>query len=292
LQELDPDPIPVEETPEYQAFISTRGQVVNFDAAREFKEEFDSGLGEHHSKLIDFSANAQATLGQAIRAVLGASIKDLSDEQAIAWLLNPAQNRILGEVLNLTTMNKLTQALQVISYTFTRKISHTADSQDQRHRMVPAARPILAAHYSGELDYITPELVTRSPKALEIYREIMEKTFSTINQLLALGVRPDYALYRLPNAFPIRFEERGNLLNLHHKYRMRLCFNAQEEIWRASKEEAKQITQIHPLIGPWLLAPCGLRMAAHNSPFCPEGERYCGQPLWDKSIEKYPERII
>jgi hypothetical protein len=35
------------------------------------------------------------------------------------------------------------RALQHANYTFAKKISHTADSQDQRHRMVPGSRPLL-----------------------------------------------------------------------------------------------------------------------------------------------------
>lgn len=292
LNELDPDPYPLKETPEYQALTSLRKAQVDLDAAQKFNQEFDQMLGDHHSLLIDWMANAPQTLAQAVRSVIGISASNLSDEEAIGLVLDPAKNHLLGEVLNLTTLSKLSQSLHVVSYTFAKKISHTADSQDQRHRMVPAARPLIATHYTGEADYIIPTLVAQSPGGLRIYQEVMTKTFATINQLLAMGVRPDYALYRLPNAFPIRFIESGSLLNLHHKYRMRLCFNAQEEIYRASVEETQQISQLHPPIGKWLLAPCGIRWAAHTTPFCPEGERYCGQILWDKTVEEYPQRII
>lgn len=292
LTELDPDPYPLEETPEYQALISLRQQPVDFAAARRFSQEFDAGLEGFCSKLIDWSSNAPQTLARAVKAVIGTSGEQISDSEAVELVLNPAKNRTLGDVLNLTTLHKLSQALHSISYTFAKKISHTADSQDQRHRMVPGARPIIACHYSGEPDYITPALIAQSPEALATYQEIMEKSFRTINQLLAMGVKPEYALYRLPNAFPIRFVESGNLLYLHHKYRMRLCYNAQEEIWQASKEETQQISQVHPEIGRWLLAPCGLRWSAHTTPFCPEGERYCGQPLWDKTVGEYPSRLI
>lgn len=292
LRELDPDPFPLEETPEFQALTSLRQQPIDFDTAKRFNQEFDETLGGYHSLLIDWMPNTPQTLAQAVRAAIGAPASTLTDRKAIELILDPSQNRLLGDVLNLTTLSKLTQALHTVSYTFAKKISHTADSQDQRHRMVPAARPIITAHYAGEKDFIIPVLINQSPEALAIYQEIMERTFVTINNLLEMGVRSDYALYRLPNAFPIRFVESGSLIHLHHKYRMRLCFNAQEEIWRASREETQQITEIHPQIGKWLLAPCGHRWASHTTPFCPEGERYCGQPLWEKRVENYPERII
>lgn len=291
LKELDDDPYPLEETPEFLALTSLR-LAIDYRAAASFNTEFDRELAGLSSRLIDWSTNAPHTLAEAVRAVLGIETERLSDEKAIELVLDPANNRTLGDVLNLTTLNKVTQALHAVSYTFAKRISHTADSQDQRHRMVPAARPIISTHYSGEPDFITPALIRQSPDALSVYQAIMEKTFATINHLLEMGIPPEFALYRLPNAFPVRFVESGSLLFLHHKYRMRLCYNAQEEIWQASTQEAQQISRIHPQIGRWLLAPCGLRQSAHTTPFCPEGERYCGQHPWGKTSAEYPSRII
>jgi thymidylate synthase ThyX len=290
LKELE-DPYPLEKTPEFEALTTFRSSI-NFSAAKEFTQEFDRNLDGKISKLTDWYINGEKTIAQAVKNVLGLSKNRLSDTQAIELVLNPKNNKILGDVLNLTTLDKVAQALHTISYTFEKKISHTADSQDQRHRTTPAARPILATHYSGKPDYITSTLIKQSPEALKLYQEIMEKTFKTINQLLEMGIPREYALYRLPNAFPIRFTETGSLLNLHHKYKMRLCFNAQEEIWQASVQETQQISKVHPQIGKWLLAPCGLRWSAHTTPYCPEGERYCGRPVWNKNVEDYPPRII
>ena len=72
---------------------------------------------------------------------------------------------------------------------------------------------------------------------------------------------------------------------------MRLCYNAQEEIWRASKEEAEQILEVEPELGRWLLPPCGLRDRAGAKPICPEGTRYCGEPVWRYPITAY-RRVI
>ena len=295
LKEFDSDPLPLEETPEYQALTSLGRKINQIDpaAAKRFIKEFDDPLEDCQSRLMAWTVTTPQVIGDSVRGVLGATIKEISDEEAIAHVLDPNYNRLLGDVLNLTTMSKLSRVLNHVTYVFRKRISHTADSQDQRHRMVPADRPFLATHYSGEPDYITPVLIEQNPKALAIYKEIMKKTFATINQLLEMGVKPEHALYRLPNSFPIRFTESGSLLYLHHKYSARLCYTAQEEIWRVSREEAQQINQLHPSIGQWLLAPCGQRMAAHVSPFCPEGKRYCGQPIWkEKGILEYPDRLI
>src|SRR6185369_6241012 len=176
-------------------------------------------------------------------------------------------------------------------YTFRKKLSHAADSQDQRHRMTPASRPILAAQYTGEPDYITPELVSRQASAEEIYRTSMERSWRAVARLGDLGVDEEFCAYLLPNAVAVRFTESSDLLNLHHKLKSRLCYNAQEEIWRASVDEARQIRDVEPTIGRYLLPPCGLRLMTTTRPLCPEGTRYCGVPVWKLSIDEYSRTI-
>ena len=103
----------------------------------------------------------------------------------------------------------------------------------------------------------------------------------------------EYATYLLPNALAIRFNESGSLAAYNHKWIQRLCYNAQEEIFATSKEEVGQVKDVHPLIGRFLGAPCLLRHLSETKPFCPEGKRYCGVPVWKfgNNLDKY-ERII
>jgi len=105
------------------------------------------------------------------------------------------------------------------------------------------------------------------------------------------GGGAEAAAYLLPNALAIRFIESSDLLNLHHKHKMRLCYNAQEEIWQASLDEALQIAAREPEIGRWLLPPCSVRQRAGHAPYCPEGDRYCGVPVWRLQPREY-SRII
>ena len=127
--------------------------------------------------------------------------------------------------------------------------------------------------------------------ARQRYDDAMNDTWSAIRQLRALGVKDERVVYLLPNAVAIRFTESCDLLSMHHKLRMRLCYNAQEEIFAASKDEALQIQQVNPQIGQYLGAPCTLRHAAKIRPYCPEGDRYCGVPVWKIQIKDY-ERVL
>ena len=288
---LAEEPMALEQTLEYQTLTALHRPLTN-GAGRTFVDEFDHELGESTSKLVDYKLHGQETMAQAVRSVLGLSRDRLSDTQAIGIVLNPASNPYLSDALTLTTMSKLTRAMAHPHFTFKKKLSHAADSQDQRHRMVPASRPILAGHFvSNRPDYIVPALIRATPEALESYVRIMQKTWQAIEQLLNLGTPIEFALYLLPNAFPIRFEESGDLLHFHHKWVQRLCYTAQEEIWSACREEVLQVKARFPVIGQYLQAPCWPRSQARLRPYCPEGDRFCGVAVWKLPVEEYSRLI-
>jgi flavin-dependent thymidylate synthase len=282
------DPLPLEETPEHAAF---RELPRARSSDREFRAEFDRELDGRVSRLVDWKANNEEILASAVREVLGVPRSALTDSDAIALVLDPSRNRTLGETLTLTTHGKLSRALFHPSYTFRKKLSHTADSQDQRHRMTPGSRPALPGYLSEEPDYVVPMLLSEVPEALALYERTMRETWDSIGELRARGVSDEFAAYLLPNAVAIRFTESADLLNLHHKLAMRLCYNAQEEIWRASLDEALQIREINPRIGPWLLPPCTLRHHAGVRPVCPEGDRFCGVVVWRMDAAAYVRRL-
>ncbi len=280
------EPLPIEETPEFPFFEKR-----SLETTHEYLREFDAELGERCSRLSDYKIHQEATLAASVRDVLGLPKSALTDTEAIRLVLDPSRNRLLGESLNLTSHSKLSRALFHPSYTFRKKLSHTADSQDQRHRMTPASRPALLAHVTDTPDYIVPALIRQDDEIFRDYREVMSDCWERFGRLKRMGVPIEYALYLLPNALSVRMTESADLLNLRHKHAMRLCYNAQEEIWRASLEEAEQIRAVHPEIGRYLLPPCTLREMAQMRPICPEGERYCGVKVWRLDLHEY-QRVI
>ncbi|MDP9122707.1 MAG: FAD-dependent thymidylate synthase [Acidobacteriota bacterium] len=285
------EPIPLAETLEYQAFTALARPEGSGRGAAPFRERFDAALGGRVSRLVDWKVGNEPTVAEAVREVLGASPAELPDDQAIDLVLDPARNRYFGESLNLGTVSKLTRCLAHAHYTFRKKLSHTADSQDQRHRMTPASRPILAAQVDGEPDIVEPALLALDDTVAAEYREICAQAWEGMARLRRLGAPEEFVEYLLPNAVAIRFTESADLLHLHHKLTMRLCYNAQEEIWRASVDEAEQVRALHPRLGRWLLPPCGLRDRAGVHPACPEGARYCGIPVWRFDLADY-ERVL
>ncbi|MBI4041439.1 MAG: FAD-dependent thymidylate synthase [Deltaproteobacteria bacterium] len=257
----------------------------------QFVKEFDEVLKGKVSALIDSSSQAEKTLAHAVRTVLAQPKQVLPDEAAIELVLNPHKNKILSNTLNVMTFSKITRALHSVHFTFQKKLSHTADSQDQRHRMTPAARPLLSLHYRGIPDVMTPKLMTMVPKAHSLYEDVVDQTVQGINTLLKEGVSFEKAHYLLPNAWAIRLVESGDLLNWHHKWKLRTCYTAQDEIFYASVQELLEVERRFPLISKYIQAPCFVRKLAQVKPYCPEGDRFCGVPVWNLPITAY-ERII
>ena len=245
-----------------------------------FAAGFDARLGGRVSRLRDWSSDAEGVVGDAVRATFGLDGDDLSDDEAIDRVMNPARNLYRVDMLNVSHHSPMMRALHHVAYVFEKKLSHTADSQDQRHRMVPASRPLMTFADTAAPDVVTPRLLRQNPRALAVYERAIAEAWAAKNRLLELGVPLEYALYLLPNAKALRLVESGSLLSLQHKWTLRTCFNAQEEIYLASMDEIAQVQDVHPRLGRFLGPPCVLRNKI-VSPRCTEGSHFCGVPVWN-----------
>jgi thymidylate synthase ThyX len=240
-------------------------------------EAFDKSLDGRISRLVDYSVRAPEVIADAVRHVLGRL--DLDDAAAIDLALDPAKNPYRLETLNVSTHAPLMRALAHAHYTFRKKISHTADSQDQRHRTVPGSRPLLSRTVPDRVDVVEPELIRSDPACHARFVEACEAAWDARARLLAQGVAPESALYVLPNALAVRFEQSGSLLDLLHKWTMRTCLNAQREIWQASMDEIAQVGAVHPKLVEHVGPPCFVRDGLAR-PRCTEGSHFCGVPVW------------
>jgi thymidylate synthase ThyX len=277
---------PLEELPEWADRALLNG---DRRPGEEFAREFDRRLGGKTSRLIDCSPNAPRVIAESYRAVVGLTESQCIDAEAIDRVLNPSRNLYRLETLDVGVHAPAMRALQHANYTFAKKISHTADSQDQRHRMVPGSRPLLTLADTREPDYITPMLLAHNRRARELYDRAMQDAWAAKNQLLEMGVSPEIALYLLPNAKSIRLVESGSLLHLLHKWTMRTCFNAQEEIYAASMDEVAQLREVHPQLSRYIGPPCHLRTGV-TTPICTEGSHFCGVKVW-LDFPNTPRRI-
>jgi thymidylate synthase ThyX len=244
-----------------------------------FRAEFDATLEGRTSRLVSYDPAAESRVADAYRFAFGLSRTSVSDDEAIARILDPARNRYRLEKLNVTFHTAESRPLHHARYTFHKKLSHTADSQEQRHRMLPGSRPVLSLTAAREPDVVAPRLLDGNPKAREVFDRAVREAWEAKNALLDLGVPAEQAIYVLPNATAIRFVESGDLLFFLHKWVMRTCFNAQEEIYRGAMDEVEQVREVHPRLMYRVGPPCVVRHKLAR-PVCTEGEHFCGVPVW------------
>jgi len=267
LGPIEPDALPE------AGFPSAKGSGDRYAAA------FDARLGARWSRLRDTSPDAEAIVAESVRSVFGLDSDDMSDDEALDRVMNPALNPYRLDILNVSYHSPLMRSLHHANYVFEKRLSHTADSQDQRHRLVPASRPLMTFADTSQPDYITPRLIAANARARAVYDSAMQEAWTAKNRLLELGVPLEFALYVLPNAKTLRFVESGSLLALLHKWTLRTCFNAQEEIYLASMDEVEQVRGVHPRIGRHIGPPCVIRNGL-IAPRCTEGSHFCGVPVW------------
>ncbi|MDP3994767.1 MAG: FAD-dependent thymidylate synthase [bacterium] len=259
----------------------------------EQKQEFDSTLKNKQTLLRSIPENARSILADTVRNVLGIPSTQMSDKMALDNLLNPGKNKLLADVYETGMLDPMTSSLRQINLTFATRLSHTADSQRQRQRRTPGATPSIEALYDGRIDYSTPLVIRDNPALKDCYDEIMCKIYENIERAISAGISKEYALLLLPNAHNVRVVESGDLFDWIHRWKQRLCYLAQEEIFFISVEQVQQVLKELPDAQPIFLAPCGIRQKAIARPRCPEGERWCGKPVYNWQIEKYKkERLI
>ena len=244
-----------------------------------YAADFDGRLDGRWSRLRDAPPHAEQIVAESVRSIFGLTLDQMSDGEALDRVMNPARNGYRLDILNVSYHSPLMRSLHHVNYVFEKRLSHTADSQDQRHRMVPASRPMMTFADTERPDYITPRLIAANPRARAVYDTAMREAWDAKNRLLELGVPLEFALYVLPNAKTLRFVESGSLLALLHKWTLRTCFNAQEEIYLASMDELDQVRALHPAIGRHIGPPCVIRNGL-VSPRCTEGSHFCGVPVW------------
>jgi len=165
------------------------------------------------------------------------------------------------------------------------KLSLSADAQNQRHRRSPAIRPALKDIYKK--DYYIPPIIKEN--LLDEYIEAIEysyKFFEEQKEVLGFGE----AVYALTNAHNIEIIEKDDFNEFTHKAQMRLCYNAQQEIFDIVYKQIKQLKENGVNVDNFL-PPCAVRFKQGLKPYCPEGDRFCGVKVWKLEFEDYTREI-
>ncbi len=264
------------------------------DYAFSYKEEFDTLLSNSSVKLdLDFH-DPSAKLIRAVRLITGQGSSTLSDEDALCLIIDPSQNPHLSSTLGEITLDHLSQALNQVNLSAVVSLSHTANEQLHRHRGLNHTTPLLLPIPTSTADIVTPLILQHNPEALALFHSIHNENSTRLNYLLSQGVPLESLQYLLTNATRVRKTISGPLGAFYHFIKARTCYTAQEEIFAIAVGLANQIGDLDPRLGAHFTspAPCGIRHQAGITPFCPEGDRFCGIRIWNFELKNYPPRTI
>ncbi|GAX86746.1 conserved hypothetical protein [Lebetimonas natsushimae] len=168
------------------------------------------------------------------------------------------------------------------------KLSLSADAQNQRHRRSPAIRPKLKDIYKK--DFYIPPVIEENKEVKDIYLKAIDRSYEFFEKE-SIGLGFGEAAYALLNAHNIEIMEHDDFNEFAHKAQMRLCYNAQEEIFDIVYNQVKQLKNAGVSAASKFLPPCAVRYKQGLRPICPEGERFCGIKVWKLNFEDY-NRII
>ncbi len=173
-------------------------------------------------------------------------------------------------------------------FSSTMRLSLSADAQNQRHRRSLAIRPKLETDFN--VDFYIPEIIRELPEAEIIYKNSIVDSYNfflKMREKLSFGE----SAYAIPNGHLITIIERNDWSSFAHKAQMRLCLNAQEEIFNLTLDQVKKIKELEIDGNENLLPPCGLRWRDKIFPICPEGDRFCGVKVWKLNISDLKREI-
>jgi flavin-dependent thymidylate synthase len=165
------------------------------------------------------------------------------------------------------------------------KLSLSADAQNQRHRRSPAIRPALKDIYKR--DYYIPPIIKEN--FLEKYNEAIEYSYNFFEEE-SRNIGFSEAVYALSNAHNIEIIQKDDFNEFTHKAQMRLCYNAQQEIFDIIYKQIVELKKEGVNVDNFL-PPCAIRFKEGIRPYCPEGDRFCGVKVWKLDFSEYKREI-
>lgn len=160
-------------------------------------------------------------------------------------------------------------------------ISHSADSQNQRHRTTLKIRPNIKDYFDNLKEkYYIPKFLELDKELKKEYIDIMNKTYSFFEEQ-ANKYGFEKCIYLLPNSQKVFIHDIDNLFYYSHKAQKRLCYNSQEEIFDMTVQQVEQLKEEGLDTDKFNLnAPCVVNFKYGTRPYCTEGVRFCGVKVW------------
>ena len=160
-------------------------------------------------------------------------------------------------------------------------LSRIASHQLVRHRIASFSQQSQRYVKMDKAEIVTPDSVSRSPEASEIFKEQAARCHEAYVKLTDMGIPAEDARFILPHGWETKLVLTMNARELHHFFSLRACRRAQWEI----QELARKMLRLVRGAAPLLFGAAGPKCLASG---CAEA-RPCGKPY--KNMEELLEGI-
>ena len=269
-----------------------------WNAASEKFPELDSFVRDVDVKFVSFKKNSLSD--RALSRILSLLRNEKGEYDNVRILsytslepLKIAYNLLsqdfvdLNDRLGRMNISGQSKVLDNFVLSFVYSLSHSADSQFQRHRAVNSLSTPSFYQVKSK-NYVMPKHMLHSKEAQEVFNSFLERNYNARLELIRLG-ESSAASYLLPNATRVYGVATSGFYGLFHEVVERLCLNAQEEIRGFNVDLVKEIMNTPEIsyLADYLKPPCVLRKESNYSPVCPEGKHYCGLKVWERSSDLF-----
>lgn len=277
------------------------------EEALEFTKQLEAELLKYDNKLSPLIESAKKTKSifpkDKIDLISYKNFNNHNSEVKVISAISPIVDFDIGNI-NYAEVARPSQMFLDLGVTagFTTQIalSLSADAQNQRHRRSPAFRPSIEDTYIRQNFYL-PQPILNNKRAKILYIQLMTKSYDLYEELVK-KIGFEEAVYVLTNAHKTEIIEYNDYASFHHKAQMRLCWNAQKEIFDIVYKQIEQLQNYGITdsienkrirkIASKFLPPCSVRNEHGIKPTCPEGARFCGTKVWKMNFKEMNDRKI
>lgn len=135
-------------------------------------------------------------------------------------------------------------------------LSRISSQQLTRHRIASFTQRSQRYVDEDGAMVIIPPSIQNNPQALQIYNDTVETSMVGYSRLTELGIPKEDARFLLINGVETKLYFKFNFRELMHFCGIRLCSRAQWEIRKMAELMVKEISQIDPFLGQFLMPKC------------------------------------
>ena len=226
-----------------------------------FVADFDRRLGGRVSRLRDWSVGRRGGRRPTpCGRRSGCAADELDDDEAIDRVMNPARNRYRVDMLNVSYHSPMMRALHHAVL----RVREAAEPHGRFAGSAPphgagvAAADDLCRHHGARVRHAAAD-PAESRGAGGLRAGDAGGVDGEEPAAARSACRSSSRSTCCPTPRRCGWSNRASFIALQHKWTLRTCFNAQEEIYLASMDEIAQVRDVHPRLARFLGPPCVLR---------------------------------